>query len=764
MLDALRNEMKAYYETLPMELFALHHPEEIRSTEIVRIRTEIYEQMDAYYAQHPDTPCVLLKSRLYEQIAERFEPVVFLNSPFWFEMGIRERDTWGAGGTLVPGHWFRDHLCAHIFETHPLAKKLQDDFTPLFLFASDLNICSIPAPFDIDHHTLGYTELFAVGVTGLLKKLADRLQTAQPGSSEEAFCLAAQTSCRVLLQVSEKFADRAEQLLQGCTDEKQAANLRRISQTARRIPAQPPVTFYEGLAMLLFTREAVASLDHIGISQLGHMDRLLGPLYEADLAAGRITETEARELLGAWMLHTDIKFDLEHESWPETSTCIQLGGCDENGRAVFNAVTRMVIEEHHRLRLVNPKLNCRYSPRSDSEYLKTIGRALLGGHNNFVLINDDVVIPGLMRSGVAEEDARLYVSGGCQETMIEGCGHTEGAALYVSVPRLLDLFLNPDERISGHILPALQIDNADSFDAFYAQFMAALKYFFSLMTEQRNARQFFEKEWEQCPLFSATQKNCIENGQDYVCGGAKYNFSTIALVGLGTTVDSLYALWELVYRRKAVTLPQLKTILSNDWAGQEPLRRTAVSLPKYGHGLDEPDALANRFLTELAGHIAGLKNERGGNYIPSLFVYHYFSYFSDAVRATPDGRKAGSLLSPGCSPSQLQKNNDITAMLRTMHAMDFTVCGGGSAVLDIKLPASNTFTVEHFAAFARTCGQMECPTLQPNVVSQQELLDAREHPERHKDLIVRVSGLSAYFVALEDHVQKEIIARDANSI
>ena len=123
MLDALRNEMKAYYETLPMELFALHHPEEIRSSEIVRIRTEIYEQMDAYYAQHPDTPCVLLKSRLYEQIAERFEPVVFLNSPFWFEMGIRERDTWGAGGTLVPGHWFRDHLCAHIFETHPLAKK-----------------------------------------------------------------------------------------------------------------------------------------------------------------------------------------------------------------------------------------------------------------------------------------------------------------------------------------------------------------------------------------------------------------------------------------------------------------------------------------------------------------------------------------------------------------------------------------------------------------------------------------------------------------
>lgn len=760
MLDALRKEMTEYYDTLPKELQLLRHPEEFSSHRSVRIHTEIYDRMDDFLAQHPDAPCVLLKSHLYELIAELFEPVVFRNSPFWFEMGIRERDTWGAGGTLTPGHWFRDHLCAHIFEAHPLAKKLQDDFIPLFFGVGDLGVCGIPAPFDIDHHTLGYTELFAVGVNGLLKKLADRLQTVQHGSDEEAFCLAAQTGCRILLQVSEKFADRAEEMLQECTDEKQAANLRRISQTARRIPAQAPATFYEGLAMLLFTREAVASMDHIGISQLGHLDRLLMPLYEADLAAGRITEAEARELLGCWMLHTDIKFDLEHNTWPETSTCIQLGGCDAQGQPVFNTVTRMVIEEHHRLGLVNPKLNCRYSPRCDEQYLKTVGRALLNGHNNFVLINDDVVIPGLLRSGVAEEDARLYVSGGCQETMIEGYGHTEGAALYVSVPRLLDLFLNPDVRISGHILPALQADNADSFEAFYAQFLAALKYFFILMTEQRNARQHFEKEWEQCPLFSATQKGCVENGLDYVCGGARYNFSTIALVGLGTTVDSLYAIWELVYRRKTVTLQQLRDTLAADWAGQEPLRRTAVSLPKYGHGLAEPDALANRFLTELTGHIAGLKNERGGSYIPSLFVYYYFSYFSSAVGATPDGRKAGSLLSPGCGPGQLQKNDDISAMLQTMQRMDFTACGGGSAVLDVKLPASGAFTADHFAAFARTCGQMECPTLQPNVVSPQELLDAKEHPERHKDLIVRISGLSAYFVALEDHVQDEIIARD----
>ncbi len=756
MLDALKKEMAAYYRTLPTDLQFIHHPEEFRDLSAVRIRAEIFDRMDDFFAQHPDMPGVLLKSHLHELIAELFEPVVFVNHPFWFEMGLRESNSWGAGGTLPPGCWFRDVLRADIFEKHPFAAKLCDDFEPLFFGPGDLDLCGCFSAFDIDHHTLGYTDLFAVGVNGLLAHLADRLQTVQPGSKEEAFCLAAQTSCLTMLKVSEKFADRAEQLLAECTDEKQAANLRRISETARRIPAQAPATFYEGLAMLLFTREAVATMEFIGISQLGHLDRLLYPLYETDLAAGRITEAEARELLDAWMLHTDIRFDLEHSNWPETSTCIQLGGCDAQGKPVFNTVTRMVIEEHHRLGLVNPKLNCRYTPDCDDEYLKIVGQALLAGHNNFVLINDDVIIPGLVRNGVAEEDARLYVSGGCQETMIEGCGHTEGAGLYVSVPRLLNLFLNPNARAP---VTALQMD-ADSFEAFYVQFMAALKKFFSLITEQRNARQFFEKEWEQCPLFSATQKDCIENGLDYACGGSRYNFSTIALVGLATTVDSLYAIQELVYRRKAVTLQQLTEILAADWDGQEPLRRTAAALPKYGHGLAEPDALADRFLQELTGHIAGLENERGGSYIPSLFVYYHFSNFSGAVTATPDGRKAGSLMSPGCGPSQLQKNDDLTAILRSMHAMDFTACRGGSAVLDVKLPASGAFTTDHFIAFARTCFQLKCPTLQPNVVSPQDLLDAKEYPERHKDLIVRISGLSAYFVALEDHVQDEIIARD----
>jgi len=755
--ESARNEMRAFYRALDELrpcIEAGHTPVPGSLVErTLSVRQGIYEEMDAFWAEHPDTPPVLLKSRIHRLMAERFMPQIFPSSPFFFEMGILDPDSWG----LAPApasHWMWDRVNAGILQAHPLIGDMHRHFDRLFDFQT-IGLCGIHASFDVDHHTLGYTTLFAVGVNGLLAQVREKLASLRTGSEEHTFCAAMEESLNALLLAAQRFSEKAEELLTSCTDETQRRFLSMIARTAKKIPACPPETFYEGLCMLLFTREAVASLENIGISQLGHMDRLLGPLYEADLAAGRITEEEARELLGLWMLHTDIKFHLENNEWPETSTCIQLGGCDREGNPVYNTVTRMIIEEHHRTGCVNPKLNCRYCRTSPDEYFEVIGAAVLAGHNNFVLINDDIVISGLVRSGVNLPDARMYVSGGCQETMIEGFGQTEGAGLYVSLPRLLDLSLRYD-RGTEFLKP---IENAASFEDFYGQFIATVTRFFRVMIDQRNISQQYLKEAIPAPLFSSTQHGCIKNARDYTKGGAKYNFSTIALVGLGTTADSLYALKKLVFEEKRLTLPEFVSVLAQNWEGHEELRQAAIALPKYGHGEAEPDALADRFLSDIAKHIFSLKNERGGRHIPSLFVYYYYSYFADALRATPDGRRDHDLASPGCAPSQLQSLTDVTAPLRTMANMNFTVTGGGSAVLDLKLPLSNGMTPRHFAAFVRACEAFRCPTLQPNFLSQQELLDAKAHPERHKDLMVRISGLSAYFVTLTDKVQDEIIAR-----
>lgn len=762
MFERYRQELKQYYDSVGFVKEVIRKYEAGEPVPMLQKRDAVFAEMDEYYAAHPDLPPIRLKGHLYTVIARHFEPVIFRGSPFFFEMGLRERGSWGMSEMDLASSWCRSRIMEKVKGEHPIVTDLEARFMPLYDMdlhwkeESGVGLCNIPFSFDEDHHTLGYTQLLQIGFGGVLEQVRRRKEAAPEGSEAWHFCCAAEEGCLALFTIAGKFADRAAELLAAETDSQCRRYLELLEAAARKLPARPPETFYEALAFLLFVREAVASLENIGISQLGHLDRLLGGLYAQDLAAGRMTEAEARELLGLWMLFTDVKFDMEHNEWPETSTCIQLGGCDADGNPVYNEVTRLVIEEHHRLGLVNPKLNCRYSKQSPDEYLQVVGKAILAGHNNFVMINDDIVISGLERNGVATEDARLYVSGGCQETMIEGCGHTEGAALYVSVPRILDLFLH-DDRNTGFFRPLAEYD---AFEAFYDGFLAALRNFFNLMTDQRNVRQHYNKEYRICPLFSATQKGCIETGRDYVHGGARYNFSTIALVGLGTTADSLYAIRELVFERKRLTLPELVGILLKNWEGNELLRQEALALPKYACGQQEADDLANRFLTDVTDHIRSRENERGGNYIPSLFVYYYFQYFSDRLRATADGRRNGDLISPGCGPSQLRKMTDATAPLRSMGHVDFTSCGGGSAVLDLKLPASGGMDEKLFAGFLRACFQCGCPTLQPNVISQEDLLDARVHPEKHKNLIVRISGLSAYFVALTPEVQDEIIARN----
>ena len=174
--------------------------------------------------------------------------------------------------------------------------------------------------------------------------------------------------------------------------------------------------------------------------------------------------------------------------------------------------------------------------------------------------------------------------------------------------------------------------------------------------------------------------------------------------------------------------------------------------------------MARDLLNELAEFVSKTKNERGGSYIPSLFVYYYFEKFSGSLRATPDGRKNGDLLSMGCGPSRTFTDSDLTKPLRSMKKIDVTACRGGSAVLDMQFPLSKNLTPDIFAALMHICADLKCPTLQPNAVSPKELLDAKTNPDKHRNLIVRISGLSAYFTALTPQVQDEIIERTVYNV
>ena len=757
-MNNLKHELRDYYVIFREATMAesMHQADR-------KARENILNGIDEFLNANPDTAPSLLKARLHEMIAEYFVPKLFPHSPFYYEMGMRPAELWGIPRSetfIQPASWMTNTF-KNIVEETPEAQYYYSlawggSLDRSILWHGHLG-------FDEDHHCPGYSTLLKLGINGIQAQIDQRRQTSC--TAEQEIELEAMTrSCRSMLLVAERFADEAERMLESEFNPEALENLELIARTARHIPAEPPRTFYEGLAMLWFLREVIASLEGIGISVIGHPDRQLIGLYRADLAAGRLTEAAARKLIGQWMLPNDIKTFAREREWPETSTCLMLGGCDENGNTVWNELTRMFIEEHCKLELINPKLNCRISASSPEEYLELLAEKNLAGHNNFALINDDVLIPAQVKYGKTLEDARRYVNGGCQETMCEGVEHSAGAFYYFNMPQLFKLFFSCKELASAKI-PAGVIDAANvdmtgigTFDEFYKMFTSSLKQ--AIATGAELSRTIGRKypQINPCPLFSSTLASCIENAQDYKSGGAKYNLSGITLIGLGDIINSLVAVKHLVFEEHLMSLPELRQIIDDNWAEQELLRRQVLDLPRYGHGLPEPDELAAEFTREIAEFIRTIPNERGEHFQPSFFVYQSYVTHGRTTGATPDGRLNGDLLSQGIAPHREHAPQSLTDVIRSMERVDFTDYPG-NAVLDLQLPTGGKIPPQMLAAFCRVAAGAGVPTLQFNCVDVNMLREAQKNPEAYSHLLVRFSGLSIVFVKLEKHYQDEIISR-----
>jgi formate C-acetyltransferase len=229
-------------------------------------------------------------------------------------------------------------------------------------------------------------------------------------------------------------------------------------------------------------------------------------------------------------------------------------------------------------------------------------------------------------------------------------------------------------------------------------------------------------------------------------------------VGFATMVDSLHAVQVAVYEERWVTLSELKHALARNWEGAFDQRARMMALPKFGHGHTAVDALAARLSADLAAIARSLENERGAHFQSSFFAYYRFLSMGLATRATPDGRRDGDPLSQGAGPGRLNPPRSPTDIANSLSRVDFRD-HPGNAVIDMQLPIGGEVEPQVLSATVRTFAQMGAPTVQFNCVALDDLKNAQDHPEQHRDLQVRICGLSAYFVALDRATQNEIIDR-----
>jgi formate C-acetyltransferase len=718
------------------------------------IRQKIRDYCEGHGAERSCTK----KSAIHEIIAGECSVVLFPHFPFFWEAAAgRNRCDWGLSSPLST--YLKESSAGLWIE--PYQREIKKYL--------DAGLFRGWSPVGYDHHCPGYDLIFAKGLLGLIADAGERLDSAET-PAERDFLEAVIRSNRALISLANRFAGEAENLLAENQGEEARVNLRRIAAAAKRVPANPPETFYEAIAVILFIRETYGSLEAFGQSTFGQIDRLLYPYYEKDLEAGRITREEALALIHALLAFTDAKFGISDGFFRETSTTVVIGGCDRRGKAVFNEITRMVVEACIENRYVGTKIIARTSSRHPDEYFSLLAEFTASCANILVMPNDDTLIPANRRWNKALEDARLYVGGGCHEMVLANTEVNTRADSWINLPGLFLRTLVPDAADAADTgAPPMRefISASDSpdFESFYAACMDNVQRFHNIITA---LKEKYERQWnrfDSAPLYSASIADCIGNARDVSAGGARYNSVSLSMVGAATFIDSLYAVKRMVYDEKRLSLGELWKILSDDWQGNENLRLYALNrLPKYGTGNIEADGFADRVLRDLSKK-AGQPNGRGGIVTPAFYAHDLFIVFGLETMATPDGRRRGAYLSRGIAPSEFAGVQSVTDSIRSLNNLDLTLFPESMAT-ELTLPASvsswNMITAVSalIKNFVRSGGS----TLQINVLDRETLIRAREEPEKYPNVVVRVCGYSQAFNSLSDQQKDEVISRTVRAV
>lgn len=708
--------------------------------------------LDERLSLDPGASAMEKKAWVYEIIARECEIKLFRHCPFYFEVQTgRTRNSVGSAYPPIPGI---DSWVMRSDRTGFLG-KFQEWVTPYM----EEDILDSTMYMDCAHHAMGVEEVLEQGFYGIRQKAKERL-AGSVTEKEREFLKSVIAAQNALITLTERFADKAEEMLQTEQDETIAVRLKRISLSARKSPLYPAETFYEALNTLWYLREIGNSFEAIGFAILGHIDRILEKYYIHDIETGTLSREEAQDLITWFVAMTDARWDLSDTPYG-TNTSLNIGGCDRNGTPVFNDITRFVIEAYLEYRFVNPKLQARFSEGAPEEYYQLVGKLAASGTNVLSVFHDEVLIRGFQDKGKELEDARLYVSGGCQETVLAGTEFGSRAYCYLNPAKYLLMMLFPEQYDffqKEHIVP-LSMEYCRDFEEFYGRAFTNLKLIVNAITWHYNEFEAFWKDYNPCPLYSSTIDSCIEQAKDISSGGAKYNGNMYAVSGIGTFIDSLYAVKKTVFEDKALSLDKLKRLLETNYEGEEALRQRLLrKLPKYGQDAQDLKELTTKVFEDIAVSVSGMPNTRGGQYEASLWSFYGYEWLKAKTGATPDGRKAGESLARGINPSE-HTTTTILQMVHSLSDVDFSRFPG-TAVLYFEMPLTLAkqdeqvfvYLLKYFMASGGSVFDFD-------VVDEMALEEALEMPEKHQNLVVRVCGYSARFVTLDREMQLEIVNR-----
>lgn len=625
-------------------------------------------------------------------------------------------------------------------------------------------------------HTALGIKMFRTGLLDLKEEIAESLAKTDlvndpEGVDKRDELRAMDIVCDAMIRYAERYAERLEELAAEEKDPVRKKELEKMAMICRRVPAHAPTTVHEALQHYWFIHLGVVTeLNPWDSFNPGRLDQSLYPLYKKQLEEGTVTQEEVYEMLQSlW-----VKFN-NHPSPPKvgvtaeesntyTDFClINVGGVKEDGSDGVNEMSYILLDVIREMRLLQPSSMIQVSKKNPDRFIRAAVEIIKTGFGQPSVFNTDALVQEMLRAGKDVRDAR---NGGCSGCVETGAFGTEAYILtgYFNLPKILELTLNDgfDKRTGKQIgLKTGTATDYRTYEELFAAYKAQVQHFMRIKLTGNNIIERIFMKYMPVPFLSVLIEDCIRNGKDYMCGGARYNSSYVQGVGLGSITDMLTALRYHVYDKKTIAMETMEKALANDFKGFEELQYQLVyHTPKYGNDDDYADEQEVQVFDMYYDVLSGHKSPRGADYRVNMLPTTCHVYFGKVTGATPDGRNAWKVLSEGISPVQGADTNGPTAVIRSAAKIDHIKTGG--TLLNQKFTPSLLSTEEgcnNLVHLIRAYFRMDGHHIQFNVVDADTLREAQKHPEDYRDLIVRVAGYSDYFNDLGEDLQNEIICR-----
>jgi len=598
------------------------------------------------------------------------------------------------------------------------------------------------------HAILDYTHILAIGTEGLREHIRNAMAVIAD-EKKQGFHKALLIMCDAIDAFAQNYAEKAHKMSLEETDPKRKKELEEIAEICSKVPYHGASSFREALQTFWF----IHLLD--GTDSPGRFDQYMFPYFNRDIENGVITKDEAQSLIDhLWKRFNDVR------SW---NVCIS--GLKPDGTDGTNDLTYMCLEATKRCQKVAPNLSLRLHKNSPDELWMKALEVIETGVGMPALYNDDVLIPAMMRYGITEEDARDYAMNGCSQIDIQGKSHMGLEDGEVNLLKCLQLALNNgfDPLTKQQIGPETG-DTFASFDDVMNAYKKQVGYATMRVCNAANIVQQAHAETSPNLFRSLFVDDCIEKGINFKAGGPRYNHGQILTQGIANTADSLAVIKKLVFEEKSVSMEELMEALQNNFPDEKFRQKLINEAPKYGNDDDYVDSIAEEivehFYTELNKH----HTWRGGTYGGGSIVFTRAVSFGRHVGATPDGRRAYTILADSVGPTRGLDRNGPTSMLKSV-AKTPQVLAQSTYLLNMKFtPAVLRDNKEKVMALLKTYFSEGGQQIQVNVVDKETLLKAKADPDSYYNLVVRVGGFSAYFTQLSHELQDDIIARTEHEV